>query len=829
MEAAASAREINLHRNATVMAEEPAEQDATTPTEDAAPAAPKGRLARLVLWGRASRLRMALVGSLFILVFGGLFATWSYLAHLAVNEQEEYTLEKALQALDAKNLEEAKNIIGEIQQHGDETPEFGGALFVLGAVKSVQADLEWSQARQRAMHLIAARYLQKAHELGVPKGREGQARFLLGRSLIRGNHGQAGIDVLEGALLDADQPITDIHGLLAEAYQSISEPDLTAALAHNQAVLADETLDQTRRQAASINQADILGKLGRVQEAQQYLNFDGRDEPQQARMKSIIGRLAISQAEQLPDESEQKAALAQQARRDLREAQLLDPLNSELTRQTMYWIGKSYELTGDSVDAIHQYDQLSKSYGDTPESMAAMLAKAELSLDEGNSEQALAGYRAVLNTVGDPVTYVNRLLPLTALRKRLIHACNEFIDTNKFAAATALVDSLQPVFSLMEVTELKAQNHERMALAKIAESQAASHWDVEKYLSASRYHHRAAGAAYELLAKLRYSSRKYTDDLWQAAENYYQGQSYTATERIINQYLHHEARVKQALALLRLGQAQLALGENEAAIDTLEECIEMHPGDAVIYQARLECAHAHLENQQGQRAEELLLTNLVGGSLEPTAPEWRDSLFLLGDYQYNSKQYLEAVKTLDEAVLRYPENPQALLARYTIARSFHSAADKPARQASEAKTESERLKNRLQRDEYLEAALDNYLQVQRMLTLHGHVDSNELDRTLLRNCYMMQGSVLYQLKRFEEARKAYANISTFYQNEPFVLESFVHIANCYRRLNKPVKAKGTIEQAKLVLNRLPPDTDFRVATNFSRQGWELLLNEMSQW
>ncbi|MGI9429270.1 MAG: tetratricopeptide repeat protein [Bythopirellula sp.] len=811
------------------MAEEPAETAAPEPAEKAAQAVPAGRVARLVHWGRASRLRMALVGSLFILVFGGIFATWSYLAHLAVNEQEEYTLDKALHALDSKKLEDAKNIIGEIQKQGDETPEFGGALFVLGAVKSVQAELEWSKARQRAMHLIAARYLQKAHELGVPKGREGQAKFLLGQSLIRGNHAQAGIDVLEGALLDENQPTTVMHSLLAVAYQSISEPNLSAALEHNQAVLADKTIDQERRHTASINQADILGKMGRVQEAQQYLNFVGRDEPQQALMKSIVGRLAITQAQQLPADSEQRATLAKQARQELREAQLLDPLNSDLTRQTMYWSGKSYELTGENAAAIQQYDQLSKSYGDTAESMAAMLAKADLALGAGDSEQALAGYRAVLSAVGDPVTYVNRLLPLTALRKRLIRACNEFIDTQKFTAAMALVDSLQPVFSLMEVTELKAQNHERIALSKIAESQAASHWDEEKYLSASRYHHRAAGAAYELLAKLRFASRNYTDDLWQAAENYYLGQSYTPTERTIHEYLHHEARAKQALALLRLGQAQLAQGKNESAIETLEECIEMHPGDAVIYQARLECAHAHLENHQGKRAEELLLTNLVGGSLEPTAPEWRDSLFLLGDYQYNSKQYLDAVKTLDEAVLRYPADPQALLARYTIARSFHSAADKPAKLASEAKTESERLKNRLQRDEYLAAALDNYLGVQRMLTLHGHVDSNELDRTLLRNCYMMQGSVLYQLKRFEEARKAYANISTFYQNEPFVLESFVHIANCYRRLNKPVKAKGTIEQAKLVLNRLPPDTDFRVATNFSRQGWELLLNEMSQW
>ena len=393
----------------------------------------------------------------------------------------------------------------------------------------------------------------------------------------------------------------------------------------------------------------------------------------------------------------------------------------------------------------------------------------------------------------------------------------------------ALVEALQPVFSLMEATELSAQAHEKWAAASFAEADQLPHSEAEDRRKEGRYHHRAAGTAYELLSELRFATRSFTDDLWQAAENYFQGQSYTHAARLLTDYLHYEAREKQAMALLRLGQAQLAIGDNSAAIETLEECVEMHPGDAVVYQARLECAHAHLQLDQGKKAEELLLSNLVGGSLEPAAPEWRDSLFLLGDYLHNAEKYDQAIEKLDEAVLRYPDASQALLARYTIARSYHSAAKKPAKLAIDAKTESERQKNRKIRDRYLTDALDNYLQVQRMLTLQGHVDSNDLERKLLRNCYMMQGSVLFQLKRYEEARKAYANISTLYQNEPSVLESFVHIANCYRRLNKPVKAKGTIEQAKLVLKRLPENTDFKLATNFSRQSWELLLNEMSEW
>ena len=815
------------------MADESIKQEATEQAEAAVTIAPAtglgGRVAKLVHWAADSKLRMALLGLLFLATFGGVFATWSYLAHLAINHEERYSLARALVALEDKDYEKAKNIVGEMQQQGGEAQEFGGALYVLGAVKAAQADLEWSKDRQRAMHLIAARYLQKARELGVPDRLKNQALFMVGKSLIQGNQPHPGIEVLLEALNDDSLPATIIHALLTEAYQSTSEPDYLAALKHNQAVLSDRTLDPERRNTASITRADILGQLGRLKEAQQYLQLESNNNVQQARIKSIEGRLAINHAKRLPVGSDQRKILANQARIDLQEALRLDPLSSELTRQVMYWIGKSYEVVGDRAAAVQEYDKLSKSYGDTAESMTAMLAKADLAREARDLEQALAGYRTVLDTVGDPVTYANRLLPFSALQKRLLSAYNNFVDTEQFDTAMALADAMQPVFSLMEVTELRAQTHSKWALAKSIEADQASPRDAAKHLAAGRYHHRAAGAAYELLSELRHSSRNFTEDLWQSADNYFQGQSYTHTERMLGKYLHHEAQEKQAIALLRLGQAQLALGRNAAAIETLEECIEMHSGDAIIYQARLECAHANLQQDQGERAEELLLTNLVGGRLEPAASEWRDSLFLLGDYLHNSGQYQTAIEKLDEAVLRDPNAPQALLARYTIARSYHSASEKPSQLASEAKTESERLKNRNQRDKDLKSALDNYLQVQRLLTLQGHVDSNELERTLLRNCYMMQGSVLFQLKRYEEARKAYANISTFYQNEPFVLESFVHIANCYRRLNKPMKAKGTIEQAKLVLGRLPAETDFKLATNFSRQSWELLLNEMSEW
>ncbi len=52
----------------------------------------------------------------------------------------------------------------------------------------------------------------------------------------------------------------------------------------------------------------------------------------------------------------------------------------------------------------------------------------------------------------------------------------------------------------------------------------------------------APRGAYEDLARMRFATRMFPEDLWTAADCYFQGQSYTSTARVLEEYLHHEAR-----------------------------------------------------------------------------------------------------------------------------------------------------------------------------------------------------------------------------------------------------------------------------------------------
>jgi TolA-binding protein len=86
---------------------------------------------------------------------------------------------------------------------------------------------------------------------------------------------------------------------------------------------------------------------------------------------------------------------------------------------------------------------------------------------------------------------------------------------------------------------------------------------------------------------------------------------------------------------------------------------------------------------------------------------------------------------------------------------------------------------------------------------------------------------LFDLGKYDEAIQAYSSATNRYQQRPEALEAFVQIASCYRQLNEPAKARGTLEQAKVVLRRIPADADFAKTTRYSRDEWSSLLDFLS--
>jgi len=628
-------------------------------------------------WASANWMRSIATGSVMLLLVVGTIAVWAYLANIAI-QADRYTLGEALAALDAGDYEEARILVRQMLNSSFYSrAESGGPLYVLGAIKAYDAESHGSPDRRRTEYLVASRYLREADAYGFPRERKKHGLYLLGKSHLESLQWDAGIESLEKALLVETKPETpeknleekigltlEIHQLLAQALTSNPIPQLDRALVHNRAVLENKNLSLSTQADALLQQAEILSGLARYSEAMQplaqILQEPGLNKGlPRARALMMQGQVLLEEVETMQNEAasrfvEPPAKIAMQidqALKYLQQAQELDQFATEVTPRSMVLLGLGHQLLGKMDVALRQYVQTRQQYGDTPAGLAATLAEADILRLQNQPQESLVGYRRVLESVTNADVYHNPVLSWNQLRRRIRNALADFNDRGLYDESLALLDHFLPLFSHTKQAHLLAITLRRQGNAALKKG-AEDNWQASKWLEAGRAHHREAGTAFERLADLRFSTKHYPEDLWDSVESNYRGQSYTSMIRVLDQYLAIEPELRNAQALLRSGQAHLALGHVTESIAALEECIEFHPYDTSTYQARIDCAKAHWYQGNQEEAERLLRSNLYGSDLKPSSPEWKDSLFELGALYHETGRYAEAIRLLEEAVER---------------------------------------------------------------------------------------------------------------------------------------------------------------------------------
>lgn len=828
------------------------------PNPEADDDAPKvGRMQRLRAWTREHPKRTLLVGGVLGLTAIATMVGWLVLADMT-SPQQIATVENALAALDRGEYEYAEDLVLQIQAAGVvSADEIGGPLFVLGAVKAARSASEFSPDLRRRGYLLAAGYLTKARDAGFPIGREHEGLYLLGKSLIRSNQLTQGIRVLEEALHSEQDQIEDTHRLVAEAYYYSERPVYPLVLKHLDKALATDALPEPERSQAIILKALSLAAIDRFDEAAATLKT-AQPEAGPARKLLVEAQIKVQELEH--DLGSQSAPpRAEQEQRFSDTLALLDrawQADKLATRRgaNNYFRALINRMQGENSEALALLEEVHQTHGQEPEGVAAAVAEGQLYQTLGEDELAVQKYRVALDSVNDPISYRSDLLPLAQLHTQIMAAHSSFTAQDKHHAAAEIVERMYPVFSRNEQLEMKADTYAAWG-KRLLERAEKELWAAEKLRSEGRAKLREAGVNYELLADARFATKRFTEHLWEASEAYFNGQSYTSALRVIRQYLKNEPQQRNALALLRLGQTLLAMDRAAGSIDAFNECIEFHPRDAATYSARLECARAYRDVKKPDEARALLDENLIGSTLTPQSPEWRDSKFELGRLLHAQQQYDEAIEHLEECILRYPDNSQTRLAQYLVAEAYRYAAEKPLELYAQAKTVNERELNYKNVNRDLGAALDYYETVRREIALQSAW--SDVDRNTIRNCYLFKGSVLFQLGVLEQdeaarsagdgkqevtaahrakaqehltaAVQAYSDLSAQFQDEPIILEVLVQISQCWRRLDDLVKARGQIVRALGLLDQMPRDMDFASTTNLSRNEWTAMLTEMQTW
>lgn len=782
-------------------------------------------LNRLRAWSGGSQRRNRIIGAGFVGVAVVTVALWLTFAEIAV-QPEDPSVARALEALDAGEDDAARAIIGELQKLENLTADdYGGAFFVLGALKAREAEKQWSPERSRADYYVASKYLGEAKSFGFPEGRDAEGLYLLGKSLIESRQLAEGIDILRQALEAGARGQSHAHLLLAEAYYYSPKPDYERTVQEIDEGVADPAIGAEERSAALLLRAEALSALERGDEAAAAVAEIGPD-ADPARRALVEGKAAVTQLEAALRQGGPVEPLAQRAEEALEKARHLDRLSTSISRESSYLKAKIAELVGAGSEALEGYAELRRNQGASPTGVAAALAEGRLLQAAGDEHEAIESYRRALDEIGELNAYRGALAPLSDIREQMRAAHQRFLVDGQYATALELAGRLGPLLGHAEKISLRAATLKRWgdSLIEAADQPGA---DAPELLHEGRLRLREAGVAYEQLAEARFATREFTDELWTAAETLLSGQAYEEAIRVLERYLRHEPVKRNALALLQIGDAHLARGEDDLAIRAYEECLEFHQTDASSYKARLNCAIAYRQLGDFETAEALLAHNLTRSSLSPTSPEWRDSKFELGRIFAKDGRHDDAIRELEEAVARYPDAEQSRSARYRIAEAHRHAAREPLERYEEANTVNERERAWAEASDHLEAALRMYEKVRNEITLEN--SGGELDRVTLRNCFALAGEVLFELERYEDAIQSFSSVSTLYQNEPYMLEALVHIYYCWRRLHDRPKALGVIQQARLLLDRLPPDSDFATSTNLSRAEWDRLLTQLASF
>jgi tetratricopeptide (TPR) repeat protein len=662
--------------------------------------------------------------------------------------------------------------------------------------------------RARRLYFQSAALLEEAHDRGVAAEREELLVFRLGKSLfMSGQVDESRIWLSEAAESDSPHAI-EAYELLVESYLSGTEGDPHEALRASDALMGLSLSDE-QRDRARLQRGKVLVALGRHAEAAGVFEqiTPGAPEAQEAvllRVRSLIAQGSHAPALEILGEMVSD--------KSLRGAPLL---------QALYLTGVARNELGQHDEALAHFDRIPQIDPHADEAVVAALDTAEILWKKERPQESAASYSAALEQVDSPETFRNPWIELGEFQRRLQRAWDRFFEAGQYEIAVNLASQSITLLGETTATQLRASTLEQWGKTLQVKAAQEGFSEAKRLRDQAQEHLREAGRAYRHLGELRRPTAYYPNDLWQSAQNLLAGGDYQAAIVAFEDFLATNPQTRRAQALVSLGKALMALERFDVAVERFEECRDTAPKDPATFEANYLRGVCYVEMGKNELAEQVFRENLEGEFLNPSAIEWRLSLFALGKLLYQTGQYDAAIEKLSEATLRYEDHQSSDDARYLIAESYRRSAVTPKENLEEALHNAVREHYREEMQTRLDDSLDVYRKLQAdLLARQRERELSEQEERLLRNCYFSIGLCWYEMGNLLEAKDAYSAAANRYQQQPAVLEAYVQIANCYRRSGQAEAARSTLETARIVLKQIPADAFPSPPTSLSQKEWD---------
>ena len=286
-------------------------------------------------------------------------------------------------------------------------------------------------------------------------------------------------------------------------------------------------------------------------------------------------------------------------------------------------------------------------------------------------------------------------------------------------------------------------------------------------------------------------------------------------------------------ALLRLGRSYQSLNDYVNAIEAYEANLLEYPRTPPAIGSVVPLAQCYLARGEEyfEQAEQVLLSlvNQTGeeqAPITPAAHEYRQALFLLGEMYVGHDDYEKAIRVLEEAVARYPDDVGAGTAKFLLANSYRlsSLALRAEGDREEAAAFRQRLVSEVVRR--LTRAHDLFSELAAELGRGGSDNAEGIRPEYVRLALFYQADCLFDLGRFGQALPLYEEAAWKYHDTPAALSASVQILNCYQRMGRTDEARTALQRARQLVGRIPQERFTLLDSGMSKKQWEDYLGRV---
>lgn len=796
-----------------------------------------------------STKKLIIIVALVAAVNGGAFFVLSGDKELPADK-----LARALELIDKREtnwqIQQAVEIVKELDELKYVDPDFPIAQRYVRGLAEFYSGREFTGQEQQQCYLKAIEDFEYASIRGMPEERRSEMMWAFGVALQTVSLPTKAREILEASLKNYPEGGVETSILLMENYLDAQTPDsLKRALALSDELPTRGTMTDERSVHAALLRTDILEKQGKSDEATATLaNIDSVANTEQVRTIALA-KIQMSQAGTLA-----KGGSVAEANEMYLEAQtLLMPLIDD-NNQTTYASQASFmnalcsERMDKSESAINYYQRTARKFTESDEWLASQLRMASLLRAAGRDEEAIAAYRQVLRAIVRPQDFRNRWLTISQFRDAVLIAWSDWVENKKYERALALTQVMSPIIDRIRALELMAQTNAQWAATAQEAADMATYKLRQELILEAKKRWLESGNSYATLAAVTRIEAAYPDTVWTSAEDYARGYAFGKALDQADEFIRAEPSQGVPKARVFRGRMLINLDRLNEAFESFRSVEIDTPTDPFVYEATYQLGLCQLEMDRPDDAERTWRAMLTSDNLEPGAEQWRLAKFSLGQllarqasnefrksipaddaeptkeqltYRQNAyAKWKGAIRHLDEYLGRYPDTKERIPARYLLAKSLQSSAAEIRANVSDSMPVNARKELFLSLSQTLNRAGDEYRALQQSLQalqVTGMLD--DYGQEMYRTTFMAIPQTQFEQERYADALAGFRMVTSRFADHVSALPAYIQMSRCYSRLEKPDEARRQLEQARVVLGRLPDEAFESVSTGQTREQW----------